>query len=396
MCNSNSNSSNKCLSEMLRRSRPFVLLIVQQFGVAGMNIITKFAINEGKSQLVLVVYRHVVAAIAIAPFAILLERKTRPKMTYSIFGKIMLLGLLEPVMDQNLYYTGMKYTTATFATAMLNLVPAFVFVLAWIFRLEDVKITSLRSHAKMLGTIVTLGGAMVMALFNGPPLNLPWTKQTYHHDHHSINAANKVSIKGALMIISSCVCCAFYVILQAVTLKTYPAELSLTTLICLTGAIQGAVLALGIEWGNPSAWSLNSKPMLAVALYGGVFRSGLGYYIQGLVMKDKGPVFVTAFNPLGLVVVAIISSFILSELMYLGRVIGAVVIIFGLYMVLWGKSKDKPRSKQIEQILAPTRVEHDLTTNKKSGAHTKISNQELVVIEVEDPDTNLSTGTKPI
>ncbi|KAI7981002.1 Kinesin-like protein KIN-4A [Camellia lanceoleosa] len=39
---------------------------------------------------------------------------------------------LEPVIDQNLFYTGMKYTTATFATAMCNIVPAMFFLMAWI------------------------------------------------------------------------------------------------------------------------------------------------------------------------------------------------------------------------------------------------------------------------
>ncbi|KAI9157264.1 hypothetical protein LWI28_019500 [Acer negundo] len=56
-------------------------------------------------------------------------------MTFSIFFKIALLGLLEPTLDQNLYYTGMKYTTATFTAAMCNILPAFAFILAWIFRI---------------------------------------------------------------------------------------------------------------------------------------------------------------------------------------------------------------------------------------------------------------------
>ncbi|KAJ6350194.1 hypothetical protein OIU78_006380 [Salix suchowensis] len=95
------------------------------FGYAGMFTITKHALDEGMSQHVLVVYRHVVATIIIAPFALIFDRKIRPKMTLSIFLKIMLLGLLEPTIDQNLYYTGMKYTTATFTSAMCNVLPAF-------------------------------------------------------------------------------------------------------------------------------------------------------------------------------------------------------------------------------------------------------------------------------
>ncbi|CAL5378363.1 unnamed protein product [Camellia sinensis] len=41
-----------------------------------------------------------------------------------------------PVIDQNLFYTGMKYTTATFATAMCNIVPAMFLLMAWILRLK--------------------------------------------------------------------------------------------------------------------------------------------------------------------------------------------------------------------------------------------------------------------
>ncbi|PON62316.1 Plant-drug/metabolite exporter [Trema orientale] len=384
-------STTKSLPQILKEAKPYAALILQQFGYAGMNIISKFAINKGISQHVLVVYRHALAAAVIAPFAIVLEKKTRPKMTYSIFAKIMLLGLLEPVMDQNLYYTGMKFTTATFATAMINLVPVFVFIMAWVLRLEQVNIRSPRSQAKILGTIVTVGGALVMTMVNGPVLDLPWTKQENHH-LESLNATNDhISVKGALMIIAACICWATFVILQAITLKSYPADLSLTSLICFTGAVQGTFVAVGMEWGRPAAWSLNSKIMILAALYGGVFRSGLGYYIQVLVMKAKGPVFVTAFNPIGLVIVAIMSSFILSELMYLGRVIGAVVIVVGLYMVLWGKSKDKPPSEPMEQVSAPRIEEHVITDSETT---TKIPNEEPVVIEVKDLEMNPSEGTK--
>ena len=51
----------------------------------------------------------------------------------------------------------------------------------------------------------------------------------------------------------------------------------------------------------------------------GVFCSGLAYYVQGIIMKDRGPVFVTAFNPLSMIIVAVLGSFILAEQMYLGR-----------------------------------------------------------------------------
>ncbi|KAK4795311.1 hypothetical protein SAY86_013305 [Trapa natans] len=60
--------------------------------------------------------------------------------------------------------------------------------------------------------------------------------------------------------------------------------------------------------------------------------------------EDEGPVFITAFNPLSMVIVAILGSFILHEILTVGRIIGALVIVTGLYMVLWGKSKDEIES----------------------------------------------------
>lgn len=51
----------------------------------------------------------------------------------------------------------------------------------------------------------------------------------------------------------------------------------------------------------------------------GIVCSGMAYYIQGAVMRYRGPVFVTTFNPLSMVIVAILSSILLGEKIFLGR-----------------------------------------------------------------------------
>lgn len=63
-----------CLSNFVRRTKPYIAMISLQFGYAGMNIITKVSLNTGMSHYVLVVYRHAFATAAIAPFAIIIER----------------------------------------------------------------------------------------------------------------------------------------------------------------------------------------------------------------------------------------------------------------------------------------------------------------------------------
>jgi len=51
----------------------------------------------------------------------------------------------------------------------------------------------------------------------------------------------------------------------------------------------------------------------------GIVCSALAYYVGGVVMKTRGPVFVTAFSPLCMIIVAIMSTIIFAEQMYLGR-----------------------------------------------------------------------------
>ncbi|XP_023545346.1 WAT1-related protein At2g39510-like [Cucurbita pepo subsp. pepo] len=375
---------------LLVSAKPYLGVVFVQFGSAGMAIIAKSALNKGMSQYVFVFYRMAVATIVFAPFAIVFDRKVRTKMTLPLFFKIVMLGLLEPVIDLNLYFTGMKFTTATFAVAMCNVLPAFAFLMAWACRLEKVNILKRGSQAKIIGTMVTVGGAMIMTFITGPMLNLPWTKP-YHpsasSSSSSAGSANHQSpIKGSLMIAIGDISWSAFIILQMITLKSYPAELSLTALICLVGTIGGCGVALVMERGNPSAWAVHFDRQLLAVVYAGVMCSGVTYYIQGVVMKIKGPVFVTAFNPLSLILVAILSSFILSEIMFLGRIVGAVVIITGLYLVLWGKSKDQLLVKPESDKISSGKQQMTATTGEE-GSKSVQSSQEFTALDVGKEDT---------
>ncbi|KAI7749776.1 hypothetical protein M8C21_012134 [Ambrosia artemisiifolia] len=301
-------------------TKPFLLMIFLQTGYAVNGLVVKSALNKGLNHYTFAVYRNAIAALVFGPFAFFLEKKVRPQMTISVFLKIMLLGLLEPVMDLNLFFAGMKLTTATFAAAMCNIVPAITFVMAWMLRLEMVKIKSLHSQGKIIGTLITVGGAMIMTLIRGPAIQFPWTN---HHTLHHQNSANIVStqdqIKGSIMIAASCFSLASFFIVQALTLKSYPAELSLTALVCMIGTLEGSILTVMVERANPSIWSINWDNKLFATVYSGIMCSGCTYYICGVIMQERGPVFVTAFNPLGMVIIAVLGSFILAEKLNLGR-----------------------------------------------------------------------------
>ncbi|KAF8043709.1 hypothetical protein BT93_A1887 [Corymbia citriodora subsp. variegata] len=357
-------------SNFMQTARPYIAMMSLQFGYAGMNIITKVSLNRGMSHYVLVVYRHAIATVIIAPFAIFLERKVRPKMTFLVFMQIFVLGLLGPVIDQNLYYAGLKFTSPTFSCAMSNMLPAMTFVMAFLCRMEKVNMKKVRCVAKVVGTVVTVGGAMLMTLYKGNVLSFPWSAHMHGpaaNGSEAPESADKDWVKGSIFLIIATFAWASFFILQAVTLKRYPAHLSLTTWVVFMGTLQSIAVTLVMEH-KPSVWSIGFDMNLLAAAYAGIVSSSLAYYVQGLVMKTRGPVFVTAFSPLMMIIVAIMGSFILAEKIYLGGVLGSALIVAGLYSVLWGKYKEY-QEKEAEEIPEPVKDHQNGHTLDLEAAH---------------------------
>ncbi|KAK1696588.1 hypothetical protein QYE76_013285 [Lolium multiflorum] len=322
-----------------------------------MNVITKVSLNHGMSHYVLVVYRHAFATLSIAPFALILERKVRPRMTLRVFINIFLLALMGPVIDQNFYYAGLKYTSPTFSCAMSNMLPAMTFVMAVIFRMEKVNLKKARCVAKVAGTLVTVAGAMLMTLYKGRAMEMIWSKHTHLHDgpHQDAAAAAKDWFKGSIFLIIATLAWASLFILQGPTLTRYNAPLTLTMLICFVGTLQAIVVTLAMEH-TTEVWKIGFDMNLLAAAYAGIVTSSIAYYVQGLVIQVRGPVFASAFSPLMMIVVAIMGSFILAENIYLGGIIGSVLIVAGLYSVLWGKHKESVEKKEIEATEIPVAI----------------------------------------
>ncbi|CAN0843540.1 WAT1-related protein At5g07050 [Linum grandiflorum] len=147
-------------SKFLESSKPYFAMISLEFGYDGMNIITKVSLNYGMSYYILVVYRQAIATTVIAPFALFFKRKGQPEINFPIFLQIQIfiLRLLGRVIDQNFYYAGLKYTSPTFSCAMSTMLPAMIFVMAVICRMEKLDLKKVRCQAKLVGTIITVTG----------------------------------------------------------------------------------------------------------------------------------------------------------------------------------------------------------------------------------------------
>lgn len=371
--------------KLYRKVKPYVAMVSLQCGYAGMYIITLVSLNQGMSHFVLAVYRHAAATLAIAPFALILERKIRPKMTVSVALKIMALGLIEPVIDQNLYYLGMKYTSATLASASANVLPALTFAMAVIFRLERLKMKKVHTQAKIIGSLVTVVGTLVMILYKGPIVHFLGSHAagtTSNHQNAGAAAVDQHWFAGTSMLLARTFGWAGFFVLQSFTLKEYPAELSLTCLICLMGTLQGAAVA-AVKERDLSAWVIGWDSRLLAAVYSGVVCSGVAYYVQGVVMKERGPVFVAAFSPLCMLITAALGAYILAEQVHLGSVIGSAVIVIGLYSVVWGKSKDPIHSEFGDDEMSEASLELPIVVD---GKKVSTVHDELKMTRVEGHD----------
>ncbi|XP_057718357.1 WAT1-related protein At5g07050-like [Arachis stenosperma] len=385
----NNNNGGCCCGSYFQRCKPYIAMISLQFGYAGMNIITKVSLNRGMSHYVLVVYRHAFATAAIAPFALVLERKVRPKITFLMFMQMFVLGLLGPVIDQNLYYMGLKFTSPTYSCALSNMLPAMTFVMAVIFRMEILDMRKVRCQAKVIGTVVTVVGAMLMTLYKGQVINFFWSHYMHHPrnyvpDNTTTNSGETDWVKGSILLIFATLAWASFFILQAVTLRKYPAQLSLTAIVCFLGTLQSIAVTFVMEH-SPNVWTIGWDMNLLAAAYAGIVSSGIAYYVQGIVMQRRGPVFVTAFSPLMMIIVAVMGSFILAENIYLGGVIGAILIVVGLYSVLWGKYKEH-KEKEAENIITDEPIK--CCGNQIARLETVIEDSESNDIEMQKGDDN--------
>ncbi|PQP95339.1 WAT1-related protein [Prunus yedoensis var. nudiflora] len=346
------------LGGVYRKFKPHLLMILAQVAFTFLYFLTEASFNHGMNPHVYITYRHIVSGLVMFPFAYVLERKERPKLTIALFLELFVLSLLGVGLTLNMYFASLRYTSPTFIASMVNTIASLTFVIAVVLRLEVLNLRNHRGLAKVLGTLVSLAGVMTMTLYKGPIVRNLW--------HPLIHVEGKSSIhenwlKGSILTV-------------AITLKRYPAQLSLTTWMSFIGAAQSAVFTVCIEHRR-AAWTIGFNIDLWSILYAGVVCSGLIRFIQLWCTEEKGPVFVTMFNPVSTILVAVLAYFILGERLYTGSILGAFIVILGLYLLLWGKEGDEVYIKSEESSYQTTYEEQKdnniqkITSAKKDVLH---------------------------
>ncbi|KAF5734014.1 hypothetical protein HS088_TW16G00455 [Tripterygium wilfordii] len=325
------------------RIKLLLALLALQFCFAGFHIVSRVALNIGVSKVVYPVYRNLIALILLGPFAYFLEKKERPPLTFSLLVQFFLLAFIGITANQGFYLLGLYYSSPTFASAMQNSVPAITFVMASTLGIEKVSIGSRDGMAKVIGTIASVGGATVITLYKGPPL-LHQSQQGEVEEGLSLDKMQNWTW-GCIYLIGHCLSWAGWMVFQAPVVRKYPAKLTLTSFTCFFGLIQFLVIAAFVE-NDLNGWIIKSGEELFTILYAGIVASGIVISLQTWCIHKGGPVFVAVFQPMQTVLVAFMASVILGDQLYSGGVIGAILIMIGLYSVLWGKKEERRMENQ--------------------------------------------------
>ncbi|OWM75027.1 hypothetical protein CDL15_Pgr021378 [Punica granatum] len=401
-------------------------MLALQFGYAGFHVVSRAALNMGISKIVFIVYRNIIAFLLLLPFAYFLEKKERPAITLNFLVQFFFLALIGITANQGFYLLGLDNTSPTFASAIQNSVPAITFLMAAILRqkhfypsnlytyinsdfrnmdnkkffadrakmIEQVRLNRKDGIAKVVGTLCCVAGASVITLYKGPTIYSPAPPlQSVMGLHSSLSlnpffpslqslslgdARGKNWTLGCVFLIGHCLSWSGWLVLQAPVLKKYPARLSVTSYTCFFGLIQFLIIAAFVE-RDLQAWLVRSGAEVFSIFYAGVVASGIAFAVQIWCIDRGGPVFVAVYQPVQTLVVAIMASIALGEEFYLGGIIGAVLIIAGLYLVLWGKSEEKKFASAAIQSGGPEQG------NNRTSLHIKSSlNQPLLPPSTEN------------
>eukprot|EP00268_Persea_americana_P004524 TRINITY_DN11446_c0_g1_i2.p1 TRINITY_DN11446_c0_g1~~TRINITY_DN11446_c0_g1_i2.p1 ORF type:complete len:352 (-),score=63.04 TRINITY_DN11446_c0_g1_i2:466-1521(-) len=320
---------------------PFAAMVAVECLDVGLTTLSKAAMSRGMSHFIFVLYSNALAALILVPLSSF-QRKKRPPLTLPLLCRFFFLGLTGITIMQNCVFTGISYSSPTLGSAMSNLIPAFTFILAIIFRLEKLDIRSSRSQAKLVGTLVSISGALVVTLYKGPSIWSSSHSLPLHHRQQSPPNSLKAEnwVLGALFLATACLSASIWNIIQAGTVKVYPAEITIVAFNCFFGTVQCAIVSLFAE-KDPSAWRLRPDIELISIVYSAVFGSVVTICTQTWCINKKGPIFVAMFKPLGIAIAAIMGAIFLGDTLHVGSVIGALIIALGFYCVILGQSQEQ-------------------------------------------------------
>ncbi|XP_031248500.1 WAT1-related protein At5g47470 [Pistacia vera] len=313
-------------------------LIIVQFMYAGNTILMSYIMTLGISPFTIVIFSTFATFLLLSPAAVYFERKNWPqRLSLKLVLQLVLISIAGVTLFQTLFLKGIKLTSPAMATAMPNLAPGLIFVIAWTVRMEKVDLNCLHSKVKILGTLLCVGGALTMSLMHSTAPVKEAAKGT-----SSVSPAmmfDREKIVGCMYLLAAVFVLSSSIVLQAITLVDFPVPISLCAITSLIGVVITAIVQFIQEHKLDFGWEFGFAHIVGYSVLGGLF-GGATVSFNGWAMKKRGPVLVSVFSPISTVISVIFTAVTLGDTIDIGSLAGMILMFCGLYFVLWAKRKE--------------------------------------------------------
>uniref|UniRef100_A0A1D1YKU5 WAT1-related protein n=1 Tax=Anthurium amnicola TaxID=1678845 RepID=A0A1D1YKU5_9ARAE len=238
----------------------------------------------------------------------------------------------------SLFYYGLRDTTAAYSSIFLNLIPVVTFIFSVCLRFERLGLGSVPGVAKVIGTLVCVGGAMIISLYKGKVLHI-WPFHIDITHNYGIKAPTSNLPRGTTFLVGSTISYACWFILQVKLLKAFPSIYWSTAYSCAVGCVQSLIIGLSLN-RERSAWLVVTRLQLVTIIYSALLNTAATFVLVAWAVSKRGPTFPPIFSSISLIFITIVESLIMGLQITVGSLLGMFLITVGIYGFLWGKAKE--------------------------------------------------------
>eukprot|EP00475_Leptophrys_vorax_P017827 TRINITY_DN2438_c0_g1_i1.p1 TRINITY_DN2438_c0_g1~~TRINITY_DN2438_c0_g1_i1.p1 ORF type:complete len:371 (-),score=83.73 TRINITY_DN2438_c0_g1_i1:35-1147(-) len=329
-------------------------LISVQFMYAGYHVFSKVAISDhGISPFIVALMRNSIAVPLLFIFTFTVGGM--PLIETSDLPRLVLLALLGVVGNQCLLLTGLQYTSPVSAALMQLLVPIIGTLLSVLVGEEKIDLKSKTGIAKIVGILFSVGGAAVLVEMNSGGSGF------------SGKASNLVI--GHLLYLGNSSCYAGFIVFMKPVLIKYPASRVIFWTL-LIGSVMMVLIC--IPFLNAHSWANLDGIVWGCFAYCGVVASCMAFVVMSWANHRSSSVVVSAFSALLPLATATLSYAFLSVKPSLWDLLGAALLILGLFVLCTAKYKEslaalkgympvhhRPAEHQEERLLQPEHYSED-------------------------------------
>ncbi|KAK1415715.1 hypothetical protein QVD17_31500 [Tagetes erecta] len=326
---------------------PCMLMSLMEFCTIGLTILASTVLSKGLSPLVFVVYTNALSSILLLPYNTFIANRNKGN---ELIPWFFLLGFVGVTMAQNLAFVGLSYSSPIVAIGMGCMIPSISFILALICRKTNVDLRSSSSRTKLMGTFISITGAIILMYYRGPVVKDPSTHLQLAPQLFVFLSHHENWVLGCALFAAASLSYSIWNIIQVGAVEKCPDVMTVASCSTLFGTFQSALLAIVVE-RDPMAWRLQLDMGLLVIVLTAIFTSLIKSNVYMWCARQKSQFYVIMFKPLGVVVAGMFGCVFFAQTFHYGSLMAAAITGIGYFTMMWGQIKeDKSKGTKVDLV----------------------------------------------